>query len=106
MGALGSEVIHADVRCEISDEEAVELFYDSNLNQQSFFEWSYSQKIEAIKYSEKMIRVQSQHGKRTIRSQKERVELVSKVDRSWMRTPCGIPPEIRRLIGLGLLRSL
>ena len=65
MEALGRDVICAEVRTGITDDEALELFYDSNLNQQSFSDWSYSQKIEAIKYAEKMIKMNSQQGKRT-----------------------------------------
>lgn len=65
MEALGRDVICAEVRTGITDDEAMELFYDSNLNQQTFSDWSYSQKIEAIKYTEKMIKKNSQQGKRT-----------------------------------------
>lgn len=65
MEALGHKMICAEVRDGITDEEAMELFYDSNLNQQSFSDWSYAQKIEAIKYTEKMIQKNSQQGKRT-----------------------------------------
>ena len=65
MRELEFDVILADVRNELSDEEAIELFYDSNLNQQSFSDWSYSQKIEAVKYLEKVIRKDSHQGKRT-----------------------------------------
>lgn len=64
MKALGYDVIMAEIRYELSDEEAIELFYDSNLNQQSFSDWSYSQKIKAIQYSEKIIKQDSQQGKR------------------------------------------
>lgn len=65
MEALGRDVIQADVRVGLTDDEAIELFYDSNLNQQSFSDWSYAQKIEAIKYTEKMIQENSRQGKRT-----------------------------------------
>ena len=64
MKALGHDVISAEVRTGITDDEAMELFYDSNLNQQSFCDWSYTRKIEAIKYTEKMIKKNSQQGKR------------------------------------------
>lgn len=63
--ALGHNMIKADIRYDLSDDRALELFYDSNLNQQSFSDWNYSQKIEAIKYSEKLIRENSRQGKRT-----------------------------------------
>lgn len=65
MRELGYDVIQADVRNGVSDEEAIELFYDSNLNQQSFSDWNYSQKIEAVKYLEKVIQKDSHQGKRT-----------------------------------------
>ena len=58
-------MIKADIRYGLSDDKALELFYDGNLNQQSFSDWNYSQKIEAIKYSEKMILENSRQGKRT-----------------------------------------
>lgn len=64
MKKLGQDVIHAEVREGLSDDEALELFFDSNLNQQTFSDWNYSQKIEAIRYIEKMIRENSQQGRR------------------------------------------
>ena len=65
MGALGREVIQADVIYGLSDDDAVKLYYESNLNQQSFSDWSYSQNIEAMKYYEKEIRGNSHQGRRT-----------------------------------------
>ena len=65
MKALGYNVIRANVRYGLTDEEALKLFYESNLNQQSFSDWSYSQKIEAVKYYDKIIKKTSQQGKRT-----------------------------------------
>lgn len=65
MEKLGHTTIMAEVRTELSDEEAIELFYDSNLNQQTFSDWNYSQKIEAVRYIVKMIEEHSQQGKRT-----------------------------------------
>lgn len=65
VGSLGYETIKAEVKNELTDDEALEYYYDSNLNQQSFSDWGYSQKIEAIKYSEKLIKENSQQGKRT-----------------------------------------
>lgn len=61
---LGRDVILADVWEELSDDEAIELFYDSNLNQQSFSDWNYTQKIKAIQYIVKLIDENSQQGKR------------------------------------------
>ena len=65
MRLLGRDSIPADIRDGLSDAEALELFYDSNLNQQSFSDWNYSQKIEAVKYSENLIKEHSKQGKRT-----------------------------------------
>ena len=65
MKALGYIVIRANVRYGLTAEEALKLFYESNLNQQSFSDWSYSQKIEAVKYCDKIIKETSQQGKRT-----------------------------------------
>lgn len=65
MRELGRDTIAADVREDLSDDEALELFYDSNLNQQSFSDWNYSQKIKAIQYAEKQIKENSQQGRRS-----------------------------------------
>lgn len=64
MKALGRSTIMAEIR-ELSDEEAIEIFYESNLNQQSFLDWSYSQRIKAVKFSEKKIQEYSQQGRRS-----------------------------------------
>lgn len=64
MKALGRDVIRANIRRGLSDDEATRLYYDSNLNQQSFADFSYTQKIEAIKYYDAMIRNNSNQGKR------------------------------------------
>lgn len=65
MRELGRDTISADVRENLSDDEALGLFYDSNLNQQSFSDWNYSQKIKAIQYTESLIKKNSQQGKRS-----------------------------------------
>ena len=65
MRKLGQDVICAEVRDGLSDNEALELFYDSNLNQQSCSDWNYSQKIKAIQYTERLIKECSQQGKRS-----------------------------------------
>jgi len=72
--ALGYKMIKADVRHGLSDDKALELFYDSNLNQQSFSDWNYSQKIEAVKYVEKLIKKISRQGKRTDLKEKAGIE--------------------------------
>lgn len=65
MRKLGRDTIRAEVWEGLSDDEAIELFYDSNLNQQSFSDWSYSQKIKAIQYIETLIKENSHQGKRS-----------------------------------------
>ena len=62
---LGRDEILADVRAGLSDDEAEGLYFDSNLNQQSFADWKYSQKIEAVKYLDKLIKENSEQGKRS-----------------------------------------
>lgn len=62
---LGYSTIMAKIEYELSEDEALEMFYESNLNQQSFSDWNYAQRIEAVKYLEKMIHEYSQQGKRT-----------------------------------------
>nr|WP_302020169.1 ParB N-terminal domain-containing protein [uncultured Acetatifactor sp.] len=62
---LGHDTIKADVRYKVSDDMALELFFDSNLNQQSFLDWNYSQRFEAVKYIETLIKETSRQGKRT-----------------------------------------
>lgn len=62
---LGCDRILAEVRDKLSDDDALQLFYDIKLSKQSFSDWSYSQKIEAIRYYDQVIRKCSQQGKRT-----------------------------------------
>ena len=65
MKTLGYNTINVVVKTGLSDDEAKELYYDSDLNQQIFANWNYSQKIEAVKYVEKLIKENSRQGKRT-----------------------------------------
>lgn len=99
MEALGRDVIKADVRKNLSDEEATALYYDSNLNQQSFADWSYTQKIEAIKYYDTLIRNNSHQGKRNDLIKKQiknwEMKLVSTLDTSQIKVQNGILPEIK-----------
>lgn len=62
---LGRDVILAKVYEGLSDDEALELFYDTNLNQQSFSDWNYSQRIKAVQYTEMLIKKESQQGRRS-----------------------------------------
>lgn len=74
MRELGFDKVRAYVKDDLPDNEAVKVFYESNLNQQSFSDWSYSQRIEAIKYTEKLIQENSQQGKRNDLREKRVVE--------------------------------
>lgn len=65
MEALGRDFIRANVRKGLSDTDATDLFFSSNLNQQSFADWNYSHKMEAIKYYDALIKNHSQQGKRS-----------------------------------------
>lgn len=71
MKELGRDTILAEVREGLSDEEALELFYDTNLNQQSFSDWNYSQRIKAIQYTETLIKKEGQQGKRSDLAEKK-----------------------------------
>lgn len=71
MKKLGRDTIRAEVWEGLSNDEAMELFYDSNLNQQSFSDWSYSQRIKAIQYTETLIKKEGQQGKRSDLAEKK-----------------------------------
>lgn len=75
MKELGRSTIMAKIEYELSEDEALAMFYESNLNQQSFSDWSYTQRIEAVKYSEKMMKEYSQQGKRTDLERKREKEI-------------------------------
>ena len=62
--ALGNKTVKAYIKRGITDEEAEQIYFDTNLNQQNFNDWKYSQRIEAVKYYDKLIRKTSQQGKR------------------------------------------
>ncbi len=63
--ALDHDKIRAEVRYGLTDDKALKLFFDSNLNQQSFPEWNYRQKFEAVSYIETLIKDASRQGRRT-----------------------------------------
>jgi ParB family chromosome partitioning protein len=64
MRLLGENKIAAIVRENVTDELAERIVIESNLNQQSFADWKYSQQIRIIKMSSKWIQEKSQQGKR------------------------------------------
>ena len=65
MRALRHDTIKAIVKIGLTDEKAEDIFFGNNLNQQSFNDWNYAQKIRAIQHYEKKLSVESQQGKRT-----------------------------------------
>lgn len=65
MKELGRSTILAKIEDDLTEDKALEIFYESNFNQQSFSDWNYAQRIEAVQYCEKKIREYSQQGKRT-----------------------------------------
>ena len=62
---LGQDKINAIVMEGLSDKEAERIVIESNLNQQSFADWKYSQQIRVIKIYSKYIQENSQQGKRS-----------------------------------------
>lgn len=63
--AAGLETISCIVRENFTDDEALRIVVESNLNQQSFAEWSYSQQIRLIKIHGRFIKEHSQRGRRS-----------------------------------------
>lgn len=59
---LGHNTIQAKIEDDLTEDKAIEIFYESNLNQQSFSDWNYAQRIEAVQYCEKKIKEYSQRG--------------------------------------------
>ena len=61
---LGQNKINAIIMERVSDKEAERIVIESNINQQSFADWNYSQQIRVIKIYNKYIQDNSQQGKR------------------------------------------
>ncbi|MCI8799976.1 MAG: ParB N-terminal domain-containing protein [Lachnospiraceae bacterium] len=91
--ALGHGTIRAEIRYGISDKEALEMFYDSNLNRQSFSDWNYAQKFEAIKYIEELIKETSCQGKR---NDLEKKKCIGTEDGTCVQTRHKSPENSRR----------
>jgi len=68
---LGYESINAIVKDGLTDEEALGVYFDTNLNQQSFKDWSYAQRLDAVRYTDRLIKEKSEQGKRNDKSNKE-----------------------------------
>ncbi len=94
VSSLGYDTIRADVRYGLSDEEALALFYDSNLNQQSFSDWSYLQKFDAVKYIDTLIRQFSRQGERNDLKKEGTVETA---DTTCVQTRHKLPENSRRV---------
>lgn len=78
MKELGHSTIQAKIEENLTEDKAIEIFYESNFNQQSFSDWDYSQRIEAVQYCEKKIKEYSQQGKRTDLESDKKVEVDGK----------------------------
>jgi len=62
---LGLNNINAIINDTLSDEMAERIVIESNLNQQSFSDWKYSQQIKVIRIYNKYLQEHSQQGRRT-----------------------------------------
>lgn len=91
--ALGHDTIRADVRYDVSDDMALGLFFDSNLNQQSFSEWNYAKKFEAVRYIEMLIKETSCQGKR---NDLEKEKCIGTEDGTCVQTRHKSPENSRR----------
>lgn len=79
MRELGCDTIQAEVRDNLSDHDAMALFYDIKLSKQPFSDWSCSQKIEAVRFYEEIIKEYSCQGKRTDLEEKKSSEAGDRV---------------------------
>ncbi len=61
---LKRDHIPAHIYHGLPDDQAIAMFYGDNLNQQSFSDWNYAQKIEAVKYIDSQVKENSRQGKR------------------------------------------
>ncbi|MCM1329146.1 MAG: ParB N-terminal domain-containing protein [Ruminococcus sp.] len=72
--ALGKKTIPAQIKTDITDEKAEQIFIETNTNQQNFNDWKYSLRIETVKYYNKRIESISQQGRRTDLKEKSNVK--------------------------------
>jgi ParB family chromosome partitioning protein len=79
---LNQTTIEAKIKHNVSDDEAERIVLDTNLNQQSFSDWSTSQQIRIIKESLSYLVENSRQGKRPRRTKRSADQLVSTVDTS------------------------
>jgi hypothetical protein len=69
---LGRKIISAKVYRGLSEEQVEGMFFGDNLTQQNFNDWNYSQKIKAVRHIDKLIKENSEQGKRTDLENKEK----------------------------------
>jgi ParB family chromosome partitioning protein len=79
---LNLPTIEAKIKYNVSDDEAERIVLDTNLNQQSFSDWSTTQQIRIIKGSLSYLAEHSRQGKRPRRAKRSADQLVSTVDTS------------------------
>jgi len=96
---LGLDEIDAIVK-KLSDDKAKEVYFESNINQQSFKDWSFSQRLKAVNYMDKLVKENSQQGKRNDlasdetyvqNGQKSHKQQKGQTTRDKMSTRLGIP---------------
>jgi ParB family chromosome partitioning protein len=79
---LNLPTIEAKIKYNVSDDEAERIVLDTNLNQQSFSDWSITQQIKAVRASLSYLAENSRQGKRPRRAKRPADQLVSTVDTS------------------------
>jgi|GEM_PF-4159388 len=62
---LGWKRIKASIHENLSDEEALGMFFGDNLTQQNFNDWNFAQKFEAIRHIDRLVKESSKQGNRT-----------------------------------------
>jgi len=62
--SLGEVTVDAIVHRNLADEKAMEIYFDTNLNQQSFKDWNYAQRFDAVRYADRLAKEKSEQGKR------------------------------------------
>lgn len=65
MREFGHDAVPVDVRSDLTDEEAEDLYYDDSLSPQTFSGWSYSQRLRAMHSIERLIKANSRQGQRS-----------------------------------------
>jgi ParB family chromosome partitioning protein len=79
---MGEQTINAILKHDVTDEMAERIVLDSNTNQQSFLNWSFTQQFRVIKACLKYIQDNSQQGKRNDLIPKQPVSTVNTSEQS------------------------